>query len=36
MDYLIKPNAFGLFAEKKNGQAMVSSLTVAEVFEKRA
>lgn len=34
MDYLIKPNAFGLFAEKKNGQAMVSSLTVAEVFEK--
>lgn len=35
MEYLIKPNGFGLFAEKKSGQAMISSLTVAEVFEKR-
>lgn len=34
MEYLIKPNGDGLFAEKKNGQAMVSSLTVAEVFGK--
>lgn len=34
MDYLIKPNEFGLFAEKSSGQAMISSLTVAEVFEK--
>lgn len=34
MDYLIKPNSFGLFAERKSGQAMVDSRTVAEVFEK--
>lgn len=34
MEYLIKPNGEGLFAEKKNGMAMVSSLTVADVFEK--
>jgi Rha family phage regulatory protein len=34
MDYLIKPNGEGLFAEKKNGQAMIDSRTVAEVFEK--
>ena len=34
MEYLIKPNGEGLFAEKKNGQAMISSVTVAEVFEK--
>lgn len=35
MEYLIKPNGFGLFAEKSSGQAMISSLTVAEVFEKQ-
>ena len=35
MEYLIKPNGDGLFAEKKNGQAMIDSRTVAEVFEKR-
>lgn len=35
MDYLIKPNSFGLFAERKSGQAMVSSVTVAEAFEKQ-
>lgn len=35
MDYLIKPNGEGLFAEKESGRAMVSSLTVAEVFEKQ-
>jgi Rha family phage regulatory protein len=35
MDYLIKPNALGLFAEKSSGKAMISSLTVAEVFGKR-
>lgn len=34
MEYLIKPNGEGLFAEKKNGQAMIDSRTVAEVFEK--
>ena len=34
MEYLIKPNGDGLFAEKESGQAMVSSLTVAEVFGK--
>ena len=34
MDYLIKPNSYGLFAEKKNGQAMIDSRTVAEVFGK--
>lgn len=34
MEYLIKPNGDGLFAEKKNGQAMISSLKVAEVFDK--
>lgn len=35
MEYLIKPNGDGLFAGKKNGLAMISSLTVAEVFEKQ-
>lgn len=35
MEYLIKPNGFGLFAEKKSGEAMISSLTVAEAFGKR-
>lgn len=35
MEYLIKPNGDGLFAEKKNGQAMIDSRTVAEVFGKR-
>lgn len=35
MEYLIKPNSYGLFAEKSSGQAMISSLTVAEVFEKQ-
>lgn len=34
MEYLIKPNGEGLFAEKKNGQAMIDSRTVAEVFGK--
>ena len=34
MEYLIKPNGDGLFAEKKNGQVMVSSLKVAEAFGK--
>ena len=34
MDYLIKPNGDGLFAENKNGQAMIDSRTVAEVFGK--
>lgn len=35
MEYLIKPNGEGLFAEKKNGQAMIDSRTVAEVFGKQ-
>lgn len=35
MEYLIKPNGDGLFAERKNGQAMIDSRTVAEVFEKQ-
>lgn len=34
MEYLIKPNGDGLFAERKNGQAMIDSRTVAEVFGK--
>ena len=35
MEYLIKPNGDGLFAEKESGQAMIDSRTVAEVFEKQ-
>lgn len=34
MEYLIKPNGEGLFAEKKNGQARIDSRTVAGVFGK--
>lgn len=35
MEYLIKPNGEGLFAEKRNGQAMIDSRTVADAFEKQ-
>ena len=34
MEYLIKPNSDGLFAEKESGQVMVSSVAVAEAFGK--
>lgn len=34
MEYLIKPNGDGLFAEKESGQVMVSSKAIAEAFGK--
>ena len=34
MEYLIKPNGDGIFAEKESGKVMVSSWTIAKVFGK--